>query len=193
MSLRHGSEVYWVKPQLVAEIACGEWTQHGRLRQPRFEGLRMDKTPHECRRERLTTDIQPLAFHEDASISEHEADTHGLDQSSMAPELGKTTQALDTYRAKRSFEQTPEPPPTLVPTDPHEAHRPIFVVQEHHARRLHYDFRLEAEGVLKSWAVPKAPQWILRRSAWRSMLRTTRSPMQPSRARFRQDSMGPGR
>ena len=58
---------------------------------------------------------------------------------------------LDTYASKRAFDITPEPAP-LVPS---RSGPLLFVVQEHAARRLHYVFRLEWDGVLKSWAIPK--------------------------------------
>ena len=60
--------------------------------------------------------------------------------------------SLDEYKRKRRFEETPEPRPEL---EKQSRHR--FCVQRHAATRLHYDFRLEMEGVLKSWAVPKGP------------------------------------
>ncbi len=63
---------------------------------------------------------------------------------------------LKDYAAKRHFEQTPEPSSFDAP----EGSGPLrFVIQKHAARRLHYDLRLECDGTLKSWAVPKGPSY----------------------------------
>ena len=130
-----GEGVHWVEPELVAEIAFAEWTRNGLLRQPRYEGLRPDKKAIECRRERPAP----------ASIV-------GKDAALTRP--GDNAMPLEEYDRKRDFTKTREPSGSQG-GKPHR--RPIFVVQEHHASSLHYDFRLEVDGVLKSWSVPKGP------------------------------------
>jgi bifunctional non-homologous end joining protein LigD len=69
----------------------------------------------------------------------------GTDANSSAP--------LAEYNRKRRFDSTPEPPGTVGRARARRA----FVVQKHRATRLHYDFRLEHQGVMLSWAVPKGP------------------------------------
>ena len=61
--------------------------------------------------------------------------------------------SLSRYSSKRNFAKTPEPKPARGKRRQHLA----FVVQKHRASHLHYDFRLELDGVLKSWAIPKGP------------------------------------
>ncbi|UTT39408.1 ATP-dependent DNA ligase [Glutamicibacter mishrai] len=75
---------------------------------------------------------------------------------------GQEPDRLAAYRSKRDASQTPEPVPGQSAqlgqaAGSQKGSAPGFVIQEHHARRLHWDFRLEHEGVLASWAVPKGP------------------------------------
>jgi bifunctional non-homologous end joining protein LigD len=63
---------------------------------------------------------------------------------------------MAAYRAKRDFTKTAEPPPAVKKASSKER---MFVIQKHDASHLHYDFRLELDGVLKSWAVPKGPPY----------------------------------
>lgn len=70
--------------------------------------------------------------------------------------MSDPNEKLTSYMQKRDFRKSPEPSEAEVGFDWADE-RPIFVIQKHDASSLHYDFRVEVDGVLKSWAVPKGP------------------------------------
>ncbi|MFY9677792.1 non-homologous end-joining DNA ligase, partial [Glutamicibacter protophormiae] len=122
--------------------------------------------------------LEQLDFHE---VLERLSD--GLDPlSGLAPSAELGTDRLSVYRSKRDAKLTPEPVPE--PARAVKTPRPAasgitesvsFVIQKHHARRLHWDFRLEHDGVLVSWAVPKGPP--LQRGIQRLAVMTEDHPM----------------
>lgn len=95
-------------------------------------------------------DLRQLRFEEVLARLARDGDLlEGLDAG--APVADRLTM----YRSMRDSARTPEPVPAAAPTGGEGYRHLRFVIQEHHARRLHYDFRLERDGVLVSWAVPK--------------------------------------
>src|ERR687895_2689595 len=72
--------------------------------------------------------------------------------------MPRKSNPLSSYRAKRALERTPEPAGSVA-AERAPAGGGLFVVHKHAARRLHFDLRLEMEGVLRSWAVPKGPSY----------------------------------
>lgn len=79
--------------------------------------------------------------------------------------------SLDEYRKKRDFNKTTEPEPKIQPGS-----NQIYVIQRHDARNLHWDFRLERDGVLVSWAVPKEPP--TKKGVRRLAIQTEEHPME---------------
>src|SRR5256885_15491669 len=85
--------------------------------------------------------------------------------------------ALSTYRAKRAFDRTPEPGGLVPKSVPRQGG--LLIVHMHDATRLHWDLRLEMDGVLKSWAVPKGPSANTTRSEERRVGKECRSRWSP--------------
>ena len=153
--------VIWLEPALVCEVAYQMVTRDKKLRIPRFIRMRPDRKPEECLTDQLREVKVPSAVTETGAEAAH-TDTGkrisgkaGSDKTGSPdadhPQGSGGEQGLKEYKKKRDFSVTGEPEGTVIT----EGGGNYFVVQEHHARRLHFDLRLEREGVLKSWAVPK--------------------------------------
>ena len=133
-----------------------DWSQNN--------GAKTTVSPYSMRGRERPTVAAPRTWEELAS-----ADLGQLNYTEMHSRIGEVgdlmapmadhgpsgSDRLATYRSMRDARRTPEPVPASSRGEDHDGQS--FVIQEHHARRLHYDFRLERDGVLVSWAVPKAP------------------------------------
>jgi DNA ligase D-like protein (predicted 3'-phosphoesterase) len=173
-----GETVVWLEPVLVCEVAYQMVTREGKLRIPRFIRIRSDKKPEECTTDQLAVIVIPPSSENEGK---EKGETTGPGSTSVpagqkepegkAPNSGKkrktgtvsaetepaqSTKAkepegdsLRVYHEKRNFSVTSEPEGKTDMTGNY------FVIHEHHSHHLHYDLRLERDGVLKSWAVPK--------------------------------------
>jgi bifunctional non-homologous end joining protein LigD len=159
--IKSNDTVLWLEPVLVGEVAYQEVTRDRKLRIPRFIRIRSDKKPEECTTDQLADVEAKPAQKVPVVKEENRGNAIGGSTARDGSTAGGTQKedrhpgtaggpALKTYQEKRNFSITGEPEGPRTMTEGNS-----FVIQEHHAHRLHYDFRLERDGVLKSWAVPK--------------------------------------
>jgi DNA ligase D-like protein (predicted ligase)/DNA ligase D-like protein (predicted 3'-phosphoesterase) len=132
----HGisGKVTWLEPVLVCEVGYMEVTRGGKLRIPRFIRLRTDKPAVACTIDQI------------AGITMGQK---GIRTTAGIRPAAETKPTLRTYHEKRDFSVTKEPEGAP------DMSGNTFVIQEHHSHKMHFDLRLERDGVLKSWAVPK--------------------------------------
>jgi bifunctional non-homologous end joining protein LigD len=156
-------KIIWLKPFIVCEVAYQQVTRDKKLRIPRFIRVRPDKKPEDCTTDQLTQEqvhpehtglVVPNKDHSNELKSDDTVNVpinRGTGKNNYQPPGSTTKLILRNYHARRNFSKTSEPE-GITTMSKEENH---FIIQEHHARHLHYDLRLERDGVLKSWAVPK--------------------------------------
>jgi DNA ligase D-like protein (predicted 3'-phosphoesterase) len=159
--LEHDDTVVWLEPVLVGEVAYQEVTRDRKLRIPRFIRIRSDKKPDECTTDQLadvevnpgkTGPVEKEGNLADASTGSTSGDGSMNGVTTKGDQLHRPSDghALKTYQEKRNFSITREPEGPRNMTEGN-----YYVIHEHRSHKLHYDLRLERDGVLKSWAVPK--------------------------------------